>query len=101
MRRVVFSAEARENIKSIGRYTSQQWGDRQAEKYLAELKTQIELVQRMPTIGVDRSQEFNGPVFSLFVGSHAIYYVFNDERLTIVAILHQSMLPRLHLRGNR
>ena len=98
MRRVALSAEARQDIKSIGRYTVAKWGKIQAEKYIEGLREQIKFIQRMPAIGTDRSQELGGPFFSFLVGSHIIYYVYDEKRINIIGILHQTMSPQIHLR---
>ncbi len=101
MRSLVLSAEARQDIKSIGRYTAEQWGKDQANKYIEKIMEQIKAIQEMPAIGTDRLQEFGKPFFSFLVGSHVIYYMYDERQVSIIGILHQVMSPKIHLQTSK
>ncbi|MDL2263607.1 type II toxin-antitoxin system RelE/ParE family toxin [Synergistaceae bacterium OttesenSCG-928-I11] len=98
MRKIVLSAEARQDIKEIARYTVRRWGKDQAEKYLEGLREQIKFIQNMPAAGSDRSQELGSPFFSFPVDRHVVYYLYDEQQVSVIAILHQAMSPKIHLR---
>ncbi len=89
--------EAKADMADIRRFTKQQWGIEQSVLYLHEFSAKIELLAKMPALGVNRTDEIGYDIHSYFVGSHVIYYHFNEDEIIIRAILHQSMAPFPHL----
>ena len=89
--------EAQADLLDIRAFTKQQWGVVQSVRYIKEIQEKIELLAQNPCFGVDRSYDIEKGVRSILVGSHAIYYEFNETVLTVRAILHQAMTPDKHL----
>ena len=91
------SEQAQNDMKDIRAFTKQKWGARQSALYIRQILTKIEMLTQNPTIGIDRSSESGENTRSIFVGSHTIYYGYNEGVLTIQAVLHQAMTPEIHL----
>ena len=77
----------------------EQWGRQKAEEYLNSLYEKIQLVAKLPSIGIDCSQSLNleHEIRSIIYVSHIIYYTVLETHISVVAILHQSMVPKKHL----
>ena len=88
--------EARADMVDIRAFTKEHWGSTQSARYIREIRERIKLLAQNPRIGIDRSADVGKGIRSFFVGSHAIYYEYDTEMLTIWAILHQAMTPNLH-----
>jgi toxin ParE1/3/4 len=99
MRKWILSKEAQEDMGDIRLFSKCYWGNEQSVRYIKEIREKIELLAENPRIGIDRSNDLEINIRSIVIGSHTIYYEFNDEALTVKAILHQAMTPNLHLRG--
>ncbi len=84
------------NIDLIDIYVQsfKKFGERQAEKYFAELERCFQLLSETPLICRERT-ELTPPVRIHHHGRHLIIYVIRDNLILIVRILHDSMdLPR-------
>ena len=68
-------------------YTRERWGLPQAEAYLDGLEAALKRVSLHPASGTRRSDLSHG-LHKLSVGSHAIYYLFDDDVLEVIRILH-------------
>ena len=97
MRKKTVTARADRELHAIRAYTLKNFGTEQAAKYIKKLRLKIEHLRFRPEIGADRSKEFGLNMHSYFVGSHTIFYTFDDENITIMTILHQSRLPQNHI----
>ena len=52
----------------------------------------------MPSIGKGCFDDFGKNIYRFPFGSHIIYYLtIADEKIVVVAVLHQSMVPAKHL----
>ena len=93
------TGKAKHDLASIRRFTLEQWGRRKAEGYLNNLYDKIKLVAKRPSIGIDRSQSLNlgREIRSITYVSHIIYYTVSETYISVVAVLHQSMVPEKHL----
>ena len=94
--RYVLSANAAASIAEIDRYTTEQFGPRQATRYLAHLRDRLEFNAENPELGRVRPDMKSG-YYSYFVGSHTIYYLIWSDPIAIINILHQSMEPSRHI----
>ena len=65
---------------------------------MLEIRGKIGLLAQMPQIGINRSEELGGNIHSYFVGSHTVYYKYDSKTLVVHAVLHQAMIPQLHLK---
>lgn len=81
---------AKADLKEIGRYTKQQWGNAQRDKYLAVLDDCFHLLAAHPLRGTDCSYIRDG-YRKYGAGSHVVFYRQTDTAVEIVRILHGSM----------
>lgn len=96
MLEVVLSPEAAQSIANIDAYTTEQFGPKQAIRYLENLLDRLDYLAEDPLRGKNREELMPG-VFSYFVGSHTVYYQVSNGRLEVIDVLHQSMEPARHL----
>lgn len=96
MAKYVLSPEAAKSIAQIEAYTCEQFGPKQAVRYLENLLDRFEFIAEDPKRGKHRL-EIDAAYFSYFVGSHTVYYIINAEQIQIVDVLHQSMEPTRYL----
>ncbi|MDR0652142.1 MAG: type II toxin-antitoxin system RelE/ParE family toxin [Synergistaceae bacterium] len=59
----------------------------------------IRLVAERPAIGIDRSESLNvgWKIRGIVCASHLVYYTVSENHITVVAVLHHGMSPRIHL----
>ncbi len=88
--------DAQSDLIEIRRYTLQQWGAAQSQKYLSELRKTIRLLAETPTLGKVRP-EVGLNVLSFPYASHFIYYVVHEQQLVVFAVLHKRMAPLNHV----
>lgn len=98
MRQLVFHRLAQQDIKKIRQYTIRNWGKNQAKKYLSGLSETIKLIRMNPQIGIQKYEIKQG-AFVLHYKSHVIHYQFDNDKMVVVGVFHQSMLPKKHLQG--
>ena len=93
------TGKAKRDLADIRRFTLEQWGRQKAEEYLNNLYEKIQIVAERPFIGIDRSQSLNleCEIRSFLYVSHIIYYTVSETHISVVAVLHQSMVPKKHL----
>ena len=96
MREIVIRPRAREDLIGIWRYSFDEWGEAQADKYLEELEAGIKQLQQHPHLGKDRDDVRAG-YRSLRVNQHIVYYVLTSSSIRIVRVLHTQMEPDRHL----
>ncbi len=84
--------EADSDLSSIFDYTVEKWGEKQALKYIADLKEAILMLCDNPKIAKFRTDLSNN-TFSFPVLQHVVYFDLFDETLIIWAIHHKSRLP--------
>ena len=94
--------DAQSDLIEIRRYTVQEWGAAQSQKYLSELRKTIRLLAEAPSLGKARP-EVGLKVLSFPYVSHVIYYLVHEQLLVVFAVLHKRMVPLNHMieRGNR
>lgn len=81
---------AKEDLRSIGRYTRKTWGVEQRNHYLGNLDEAFHLLATNPK----RGQDFPHirPGYRKYrVGRHLIFYREGSEGLEIIRILHDRM----------
>ncbi|MEA1888878.1 MAG: type II toxin-antitoxin system RelE/ParE family toxin [Pseudomonadota bacterium] len=88
--------DAQEELIEIRRYTLDQWGKAQSQKYLSELRQTIKLLSETPTIG-KKCDELGAGIFSFPHASHVIYYMLYEGHIVVFGVLHKSMVPLIHL----
>jgi toxin ParE1/3/4 len=89
------SLDADIDLEDIYDYTFDNFGEKQAIKYLLELETLFSLLVENPLIGKVRS-EIKVGLFSFPKDSHIIFYRIMTGNIRIVRVLHGSKdLPKL------
>jgi toxin ParE1/3/4 len=88
--------DAQSDLIEIRRYTVQQWGPAQSQKYLSDLRKTIRLLAETPSLGKSRP-EVETDVLSFPHVSHVIYYMVHEQQLVIFGVLHKRMVPFNHL----
>ena len=88
--------DAQSDLHEIRRFTLAQWGSRQSEKYLAELRQVIRLLSESPGMGKQRP-DIGKDALGFSHSSHVIYYQLHREQVVVFAVLHKSMVPLSHL----
>jgi len=81
---------ALKDLDDIADYTLENWGARQAEKYLAELSQRFKWLADNPDAGQVRDEIGEG-YRSYRQGSHQIFYLVEDDVVAIVGVPHGSM----------
>ncbi|ERT14381.1 MULTISPECIES: type II toxin-antitoxin system RelE/ParE family toxin [Photorhabdus] len=90
--------DAQADLIEIRRFTVQQWGEVQSEKYLSGLQQTFRLLASTPALGRDRPDVGSG-VLSFPYVSHVIYYLIHERQPVIFGVLHKRMVPANHLDG--
>jgi len=93
---IVKRPRARQDLKDIWRYSFEEWGEAQADKYLREIDTGIARLRTNPKIGKPRDDLRPG-YRSLRVNEHMVYYVLTPSTIRVVRVLHARMDPDRHL----
>lgn len=91
MPRFTLTKKAKADLKEIARYTQDQWGRDQRDKYLAMLDGCFHQLAANPLIGKDCSDIRSG-YRRMKAGSHVIFYRQTSvDMIEIVRVLHGSM----------
>lgn len=96
MREIVKRPRAREDLKGIWRYSFTEWGEEQADKYLAEIVAGIVLLKEHPEMGKSRD-DLRAGYRSLRINQHVVFYLVTPSVIRIVRVLHVRMDPDSHL----
>ena len=97
MPRIVKQALVDQDLVDIWLYTFDEWGEKQADKYLDDLETAIKLLAEQPLISRNRT-ELDPPVRIHHHGHHLIVYLALDDGISIIRVLHESMDVDSHLK---
>lgn len=86
---------ARSDLLAIADYTAERWGAHQAERYLRLLDAQLSALTNRPTPG-KRCDDVLAGLHRVAAGRHVIFFRVTKTAITVVRVLHDQMLPRLH-----
>lgn len=97
-RRLVKDRAAETDLIHIWVYTSQTWGESQADKYFDSLEAGISEIRRNPEAGRSRESLRQG-YWSKTIEHHVVFYTFNEHEVRVRRVLHEVMdfgehLPR-------
>jgi toxin ParE1/3/4 len=95
-RNIIYSPDARKQIKAISTFTRKTWGANQQLRYMSQLYAAADLIRQYPDRGKPRD-ELSVGLLSYRVGKHVLFYRVEPETVTIVAVLHEKMDPTRHL----
>jgi toxin ParE1/3/4 len=97
MRRVILSPKVKVDLSKVWDYTCDEWGEKQAEKYIRDLWAAMKEQSRDLTRSVDISDVRKG-YRKVRSGSHVIFFkVTKGGILDVVRIFHQRMDFDRHL----
>ncbi len=77
-------------------YSLRQWGPARTARYLDELESRARLLTHHPELGKRRDGLHPG-LFSFPHERHILYYLKDEEGITILRVLHQQMDPARHI----
>lgn len=90
MSRYRLTPRALRDLDHITDYTLATWGERQAEKYLAELDQRFRWLAQNPKAG--RPRDEGGEGYRSFPHSaHVIFYLIDGEGVAIIGVPHGAM----------
>lgn len=81
---------AYDDLKNIARYTRQQWGDIQRERYMRALDERFHWLAKQPRAGKHRPDVAEG-YYSFPQGSHVIFYLICTDAIDIIGVPHKQM----------
>jgi len=84
------------DLRKIWRDTYKDWGQAQADKYLREIGVALQNLKDNPRMGRERDEIREG-YRSLVVRQHLIFYVIQDQKISVRRVLHGRMDPDRHL----
>ncbi|MGQ0741341.1 MAG: type II toxin-antitoxin system RelE/ParE family toxin [Alphaproteobacteria bacterium] len=93
--RLVISGAARDDLKSIARYSKREWGAARQKRYMAAIRDRFIELLRHPEMGT-RRRDLGTAYRNLAVGRHVIFYRIAGNQIIVVRVLHQRMDVRLH-----
>ena len=87
---------AKADLRKIWRDTYKDWGLAQADKYLREIGAALQNLKENPRMGRERDEIREG-YRSLVVRQHLIFYVVQDQKISVRRVLYGRMDPDRHL----
>jgi len=90
MPRYEFTHEAERDLEVITDFTYEQWGRRQAEKYINGLNERAQNLADNPGLGMKRGALLEG-LLSFPYLSHVLYYVQQTHGITVIRVLHKRV----------
>ena len=95
MAKFILTDEVITHINNIRDYTRNRWGKQQVKQYVDSLRASLNQLAENPLMGTLRFKEES--IYSFPCVSHTVYYILQKDCIVILAILHQSMTPKIHL----
>ena len=92
MASVRFSARAEGDLMGIVVYTTREWGEEQALRYVGDLESCCQQLADNPGLG-RACDDIRPGVRRMEHGRHVVFYRQHVEGILISRILHQRMLP--------
>jgi len=81
---------AYDDLKNIARYTREQWGESQREKYMRALDERFQWLAEHPRSGKRRPDIAEG-YYCFLQGSHLIFYLIGTDAIDIIGVPHRHM----------
>ncbi|MBU1168671.1 MAG: type II toxin-antitoxin system RelE/ParE family toxin [Proteobacteria bacterium] len=99
MLNIRLTKQAISDMKDIGRYTKEHWGQEQRNRYLSKLDKCFQAIAREPHLG-QSCEEIYPDYRKCHLGQHMIFYKASPTHIHIIRILHQRMDVEKHLSEN-
>ena len=86
MRKLLYRAKAKAELRRIARYTKREWGVEQARRYSAKMRKRIKSLRDFPL----RYPEVEGrpEIREMRCGQHVVFYSVLDDAIEIANIVH-------------
>lgn len=81
---------AYEDLRNIARFTGQQWGEAQRQRYLLALDDRFRWLAEHPRLGKHRP-DINDGYYCFPQGAHLIFYLIGTDAIDIIGVPHQHM----------
>jgi toxin ParE1/3/4 len=88
--------KADSDLEDIFDYSVENFGFARAEQYVYEIEQVFRSLAQSPKLGASFDPDVR-KYFRYPVGTHWIFYAPVNNGIEVFRILHQSMLPQLHL----
>lgn len=88
--------KADSDLEDIFEYSVESFGFARAEQYIYEIEQVFRTLAENPKLGA-RFDPNVDKYFRYSVGTHWVFYAPVNNGIEVIRILHQSMLPQLHL----
>jgi len=98
IRALLISKRAEKDLQEIWRWSCEQFGEAQADRYLDELDGGIRACGSDPEDGKQRDDVRPG-YRSKLVRKHVVFYTVSGDNVLIQRVLHGSMDPPRHIPG--
>lgn len=98
-KRLRISDPARKDLESIAEYTKREWGVAQKRKYLSQIKDAFKTILDAPGIGVPRDDITDG-LRAHPIRKHMVFFRVTRNEVAVVRVLHERMVPGLHIGGS-
>ena len=95
MAKLKVSREARTDIQEIVRYTKQEWGKEQAERYVDGLEALFQKLVSSPNMGRPSKLPLSG-LREMNYQSHIVFYLTDSKRINVARVLHSQMDAKKH-----
>jgi toxin ParE1/3/4 len=92
----ILSKRAETDFDGIAAYTITTWGPEQCARYLGQLEACCQQLAEEPQLGRSCDQIRPG-LFRYEQGKHVVFYRLRPYGIRVIAVLHERMLPVLHL----
>jgi toxin ParE1/3/4 len=90
------SPAAERDLEGIWKYTRDEWGFNQAERYLDMLTTTCQALAHSP-ISAPACEHIRKGYRRRGVGRHMIYFRITTYGIAVIRVLHERMDPARHL----
>jgi toxin ParE1/3/4 len=91
-----FTPRAEADLDSIAEHTLTTWGERQCARYINALQTCCEQLAANPKLG--KACDSIRPGLRCFSqGRHVVFFAVETGGILVARVLHDRMLPNLHL----
>ncbi|MBK8254491.1 MAG: type II toxin-antitoxin system RelE/ParE family toxin [Polyangiaceae bacterium] len=96
MGRFRLTLRAESDLLEIAEYTRQTWGEQQCARYLEQLEECCQRLAEQPILGRSCGHIRSG-LRRREQGKHVVFYRRDGGDILILRILHERMLPELHV----
>lgn len=89
---IIWTENAREDLKNIFTYLQQEWSSRIAENFLVECYSKIDLIAHFPYIGV-QSEKINSVRRILVTKHNALFYKVERKNIILLDFFDTRQQP--------